>query len=1654
MLKNRVCSCLLVALLLAAMLPVSVAAAGALPSGTPAYEEYTFVGVSPLGTTINLFDYWLTGQTASDGKNPDNFENEGINYNHALLFGKGIGDMPENYGDWNQWTKGKAPRTGIVDSQLDENGYPVLDLTIKGTAIDGRDGRESLAYLFDPDRSHDGKAVYEDVQNLLQIDTDGYYSYNSQFNYAVFYEDTKSFLLYDHPGVRKGGATEHDGQFFPFNAVNSWNGSLYNSGMTSTHGSINHYFGVHMSTRFVQQNKGYIDDSQTKPVIYEFSGDDDVWVFIDGVLVADLGGIHDMASLSIDFATGKITINGNSQKQTLGEILGYRGNTLPDETYHTLDFFYLERGNVDSNMSLKYNLVYVPESNIYKIDQNGGPLLGSEFKLYEALPQDGKYVAGKVLAEGTTDAEGRIILLDDNGDLLTIQKLINKLNNPDLTNETTALILRETSSPNGYRSSGDLELYFYQPTSQTDSPPFLLSRNHWQTGAHAVARLTATTEENIEHTGGKDEFDPEDHLMFAVVFKKVEGQWRPISGSPATGWTVATNNSWESIREANLYRFVLSSSGSYTAMIDELPGDVKKYVEAVEVEEEGSYRIRYYFSKQNNLEAINGTNTYEITSPMNRVAAVNLYVPNIRNDLTVQKLDQNGDLITDGSAIFELRPALDGTYNPSVDDVKTRTEITSGGEATFTAIPNGTYYLVETAAPAGYTANATQVKVIVNDTGVYANAGTAEDGISVERGVGRLVNSMAQFASKNTVDTTLNQIVAKFYTTETEEPREGFQWRKIIEGSTDNDPAFSPVEGVVYHPAYSVTGNSLETAQWYPHETGPDGAMPVGMHLAHLADHSGDRCNGLYQTTVKLAASGGPGITAQETDTGWSALLVEQCKLHTRDSDTPHTDLTGKNLTDLTALFTGDVTVKVKNDRIVGNLAVQKTVAGNAGETGREWKFTIELKNANGTALSGNFHYEGGSIVTGVTPPTGGMLTLGNDGKATISLRHGQKITIKGIPVNATYTVTEDEADGYVTTSVSEKGTIQDNNTATAAFTNTKDVFQSLTVEKTVGGADGDKKKAWEFTIELKNANGTALSGDFDYKGESIEGVDQPPDDMLTFDSAGKATIRLKHGQKITIEGIPVNATYTVTETEAGKDGYVTTPGGTIIGTIKAGTDATASFTNSKTILRGGLTVTKTVAGNAGDTGREWEFTIELKNADGTALSGDFHYKKGGSIEGVDQPPDDTLKFDSAGKATIHLKHGQKITIEGIPVNATYTVTETEANQDGYTTNPAKGKHTGTIEANKTATAAFTNTKNVYGGLTVTKTVAGNAGETGREWHFTVTLDDNSISDDYGDMSFTGGVATFTLKHGEQKTATGLPAGISYTVTETEADQDGYTTNPAKGKHTGTIEANATDTAAFTNTKNVYGGLTVTKTVAGNAGDTGREWNFTVTLGDTGISGTYGGMRFTGGKATFTLKHGEQKAAKDLPAGISYTVTEAEANQDGYTTRATGASGRIPAEGTATAAFTNMKSIPRGNLSVSKTVSGSNPSSKTAFGFTVILSDRAVDGRFGEMTFRSGVAEFTLRHGETVTASGLPAGVGYLVQEEANEAYTVSSEGAEGLIEPDGTATARFVNRRVVLPPKTGDDSHTGLWLVLMALSLCCAALLAGLRKRGGRAGR
>lgn len=147
-----------------------------------------------------------------------------------------------------------------------------------------------------------------------------------------------------------------------------------------------------------------------------------------------------------------------------------------------------------------------------------------------------------------------------------------------------------------------------------------------------------------------------------------------------------------------------------------------------------------------------------------------------------------------------------------------------------------------------------------------------------------------------------------------------------------------------------------------------------------------------------------------------------------------------------------------------------------------------------------------------------------------------------------------------------------------------------------------------------------------------------------------------------------------------------------------------------------------------------------------------------------------------------YLDTGAKVTVTaGYVVNNFYTRLEKTPDEPNPPVNPPTEK---------------------TGNLTVTKTVSGSGGDHNKEFTFTVTLDKQDLNGEYGDMTFTGGVATFTLKHGQSKTANGLPIGVSYTVEE--SDNSGYTVT--KINAAGTIQTSSTATAAFENYKGSSGG--------------------------------------------------------------------------------------------------------------------------------------------------------------------------------------------------------------------------------------------------------
>ena len=991
-------------------LSITIQAGGAqtyaleMPSGEPLYADHIVQGISPLGTTIHLFDYWIEGQTAADNgiNKQDDFLSKGINNDHALLFGKGMGGNENNIGEWNRWTKDATPYPDIVKPRLGDDGYPQLNLTIpSNTALTTTDGNQSLAYLFDPDIQVGGKASYPNVKGLLQVDEDGYYYYDSDENYAVYYQADNSFVLYDHPGVKNNGGGENKGNFFPFNAATADPGTS-GGGLMSTVGStdpsINHYFGVHMSTRFIQLNGGKIGEDS---VTYEFSGDDDVWVFIDDVLVADLGGIHDAASVKIDFSTGKITINGTEQGQTLGELLGGEEGTLADNTRHTLDFFYLERGNVDSHMELKYNLVTQPESSLIKIDQLGDPVPGAEFSLYAANDLNNE------IATGTTDREGRFIFMDpEDSTPLTIQDLYDKYkNSKDAAGNN--LIVEETDTPAGYRTIDQVGLSFFV-SKQEEEEVLLLSNSIWDKGAYAMPKVTVAASKAIALLEDNQIIELEDDpLMFAVVYQKQgEDDWRPVYGDPIHGWHVKPDSTWDSVlsaAKANPYVFQLTSEGSYQVTIENLPGDIETYYYICNDETTAKYTVAYYYTKAENLDEAKKENTWRIDSQsenhsLTRSFSMDLYITNIKNRLLVQKVDQAGKPLA--GATFALYKAEDanvenGAVTIELDAEAYDTLQTEGAGGSLgleggglfptqdKVLEKGEYYLVETGAPTGYKPNPAAVHIIVDDTGVYADAGQPEDGISVLRGVGSVIKSMVQFAAEDDVDATLQDIKAALATSET--------WDETKKG-------------------FTVSGEEIN---W-------DSQGPEILHLQYdnankLLDY------GLYDAPATVTLDD----VTLETDVGWSKLLIQQCYQHDSGTDTSlKTNLKDKDITDL---FSGTVTVRVVNDRAEG-LTIAKTVTGNTAPAGESYQIEICVEN-DGAPIEGNY-----ATVSGTGES--GSITF-KEGKATASLQAGESLTIFGLPNGASYTVTETQSQeqAYTTTVSVNHGQAQQGYEATGTLT-------------------------------------------------------------------------------------------------------------------------------------------------------------------------------------------------------------------------------------------------------------------------------------------------------------------------------------------------------------------------------------------------------------------------------------------------------------------------------------------------------------------------------------------------------------------------------------------------------------------------------------------
>ncbi|HIZ41823.1 MAG TPA: hypothetical protein H9811_04570 [Candidatus Gemmiger excrementigallinarum] len=840
------------------------------------FSDHTVTdAVTPEGTTIDLFDYWLDTQDAEDTSTPTNYDT-GINKGHSLHFGAGMastGGTPKPQ-DLNAYTSSAQPRQGLVENRL-AGGYPRL------TSVATSGSSESLAYLFDS-TSHDGKAVYPDVGGLLQVDDDGYFYYDCGENFASYdisdSNTERKFTLYEKGAVEPKGNSQGP-QFFPFDTANEvfeieTDGTLASKpDLNSQDPTLNHFFGIHMSTQFVQQDGG--KTTSGKPVTYNFSGDDDVWVFIDGVLVGDLGGIHDTTSLEINFATGAVVVYQDGGEQDdgernnaydSGEVIfepstlkakfaaagvntsqGFTGNTFADGTTHTLDFFYLERGGTDSNMRLKYNLVDIPVSGIVKQDQDGKPLPGVKFALYPT-DADYDYSNSKSYYTGTTNKNGSLTFTKQ-------QASTGKdvaITMAELRNISQYWVLVEDPGATGdtYRLPGSIRLYFYKDTN------LLLSANAWETGTYAQPHVTVQAR-SIPNNANK---------MFAVVMKKVDNDWLPVSGNARDGWRVAQDDSdkslWDAAKANNTF-FEVETSGAYALTIDDLPGDVTTY-EYIINQTNGDtttaqYKVQYFTANDDGMNVQPVTDT----SGFARTFSVTLAIANIELPApTLRKTDESGDPLAGVTfALYKTDADFDKQGAALLQTLTSDAQgkLTVSDEVGKDTISQGYYLLEETSAPAPYVAQSTPIQIVVNDDGIFVNAGTATDNVTVETGIHALANSMKGFAADDDVDATLHDVQAKPQTGAWDAARGTFTWADTSANALHLNYAPTAGSGLIYQPTDNIPGNA-----------------------------------GTYTATE-----------------GWSRLNITQCRNH--NSGTQNKQDLGTQ--SLNALFTGSTVIHVVNSK-------------------------------------------------------------------------------------------------------------------------------------------------------------------------------------------------------------------------------------------------------------------------------------------------------------------------------------------------------------------------------------------------------------------------------------------------------------------------------------------------------------------------------------------------------------------------------------------------------------------------------------------------------------------------------------------------------------------------------------------------------------------
>ena len=303
----------------------------------------------------------------------------------------------------------------IPNNRSDHNVYPGAGIVTPGVYTDTlKNWLFATDNCFDPSTGQGvlGKNYLGTGDHLFQIVSNpndpyyGYYYYDSKHNAASYNQSAGRFYVYEYLEGTSDAMGSSYSDFLPLNSpyanTNGKNVGTFNyGGVDGEYNGVPHFrydskydsgdynspnnvqtdyaYGMRSDIKFYLPNDPGTNgnkDLYGKDMQFLFSGDDDLWVLIDGQLVLDIGGIHGAEDGVIDFSTGQITVQGEQQRSLMD-----LGITAGD---HTLTILYLERGSSLSNCSIYFNLAPRFSLELQKEDVlTQQPLNGAQFTVYE-----------------------------------------------------------------------------------------------------------------------------------------------------------------------------------------------------------------------------------------------------------------------------------------------------------------------------------------------------------------------------------------------------------------------------------------------------------------------------------------------------------------------------------------------------------------------------------------------------------------------------------------------------------------------------------------------------------------------------------------------------------------------------------------------------------------------------------------------------------------------------------------------------------------------------------------------------------------------------------------------------------------------------------------------------------------------------------------------------------------------------------------------------------------------------------------------------------------------------------------------------------------------------------------------------------------------